>query len=207
MFFDVLFIAALMSAQSVQLEADEIPFLPVTIRELEPLTAQVKRRIAEVRRRYVAAQNLAKRPGGDPESRMVAAAALNYELGLFALGKGPTAAAAAAAYVTALEPCYEWEGMPDCPERDAQFAEAQIAKGSRAFGDYLPLLAAHSWLCVADFAKSDDARARAAAMFALAAKSGDPLARAAAVVLEKRASCYPKTRAPGPPPDPWPPGS
>ena len=105
--FDRLLFVALLAVQSLQgLEPDEIPGIPVTVSELQPLmTPEVNHRIAEVRRRYVAARNLAKRPSGNPEHRMIAQASLNYELGLFAIGKGPAAAADAAAYVTRLSPC------------------------------------------------------------------------------------------------------
>ena len=86
-----------------------------------------------------------------PESKMVYCAQINYERRLAAVSTDPRAAALAAAYEKRLRPCYEWEGYHDCPEREALFAdEYQAAHPRGPFSDYLPLLAAHRWLCSAE---------------------------------------------------------
>ena len=82
---------------------------------------------------------------------MVHAARLRYERKLAALSDDPEAGTMAAAFVDRLKPCYEWEGYHDCPEHEARFArEYQAANPNGPFKDYLPLLAAHRWLCAAE---------------------------------------------------------
>lgn len=82
---------------------------------------------------------------------MVQFAQVNYERRLVAVTNDPRAPALAAEYVDSLRPCYEWEGFHDCPEREAEFAdEYQAAHPNGPFSTYLPLLAAHRWLCAAE---------------------------------------------------------
>ena len=82
---------------------------------------------------------------------MVQAAQVNYKRRLVAVSNDREAPALAAAYVDNLRPCYEWEGFHDCPEREAVFAdEYQAAHPNGPFSEYLPLLAAHRWLCAAE---------------------------------------------------------
>ena len=87
----------------------------------------------------------------DAELKMVQVAQVRYERRLAAASGDVNAAALAAAYVDRLRPCYEWEGFHDCPEHEARFAdEYQAAHPSGPFSPYLPLLAAHRWLCTAE---------------------------------------------------------
>jgi hypothetical protein len=85
------------------------------------------------------------------DMHMVYAAQVGYETRLLAISDDPGAPALAQEYVTRLRPCYEWEGFHDCPEREARFADAyQAANPNGPFSNYLPLLAAHRWLCTAE---------------------------------------------------------
>ena len=85
------------------------------------------------------------------EGEMVRAAWETYERKLVSISADPSASALAVAYVKDLRPCYEWEGSHDCPEREARFAdEYQAAHPNGPFSGYLPLLAAHRWLCAAE---------------------------------------------------------
>jgi len=82
---------------------------------------------------------------------MVYAAQVSYERRLAAVSGDPDAPRLAAGYVESLRPCYEWEGLHECPEREALFAdEYQAAHPDGPFGEYLPLLSAHRWLCAAE---------------------------------------------------------
>jgi len=130
---------------------------------------------------------------------MVYDAQVRYERRLFAIASGPDAERLAQAYVAELRPCYEWEGFPDCPEREAKFADAyQSAHPGGPFARYLPLLSAHRWLCAAQLPEregslSDDNPDRRAynRVISVAVKTKDPLVRAAAEALRKRDSCFP----------------
>jgi hypothetical protein len=53
------------------------------------------------------------------EMAMVYAAREGYEGKLVAAAARPGAERLAREYVDELRPCYEWEGFPDCPEREA----------------------------------------------------------------------------------------
>jgi len=92
---------------------------------------------------------------------------VGYERQLFRIATESGAGAAAPKYVEALNPCYEWEGYHDCPEREAEFAEQYLIRHPHSvFAEYLPLLIAHRWICTAeayDYEKKpvDAARARA----------------------------------------------
>jgi hypothetical protein len=89
------------------------------------------------------------RRGG--EAGMVYEAQISYERRLAAISKDLAAPMLAAGYVDRLKPCYEWEGSHDCPEREALFAdEFQSSHPDGPFSAYLPLLAAHRWLCAAE---------------------------------------------------------
>jgi len=112
------------------------------------------------------------------------------------------AAPSKAAYVDSLRPCYEWEGYHDCPERDALFAEKyQQDHQDGPFRDYLPLLAAHRWLCAAegyDYEKrpAEAARSRAAYARSRAAYARNlAVARASPVLLLRTAGEYLAQRA------------
>ena len=90
-------------------------------------------------------------PPAFAEGEMVHAAQVSYERRLAAISDAPSASALAVAYVKDLRPCYEWEGFHDCPEREAKFADGYlVAHANGPFSAYLPLLAAHRWLCTAE---------------------------------------------------------
>jgi len=135
-------------------------------------------------------------PGGLLE--MVHAARVSYEQRLVAVTADPRAARLAAEYVDALRPCYEWEGFHDCPQREAVFADNyQAAHQGGPFSEYLPLLAAHRWLCAAeafDYEKRPDdgaaARRRYKEKSAVATMSKDLLMRTAAEALAVRERCF-----------------
>ncbi len=126
---------------------------------------------------------------------------VSYERRLVAVTPGINDAAAAslaAAYVDDLLPCYEWEGYHDCPEREALFADRyQAAHPGGPFSQYLPLLSAHRWLCVAEAYESekrpaDAARSRAAYEERVKTARASPglLIRTAADRLASRARCF-----------------
>ena len=135
-------------------------------------------------------------PGGLLE--MVHAARVSYERRLAAVTADPRAPRLAAEYVDALRPCYEWEGFHDCPQREAVFADNyQAAHQGGPFSEYLPLLAAHRWLCAAeafDYEKRPGdgaaARGRYQARIAVATMSKDRLLRTAAEALAARERCF-----------------
>ena len=129
--------------------------------------------------------------------KMVHAAQVAYERRLVAVTSDRAAAARAVAYVTALRPCYEWEGYHDCPEREAIFADDYLAADPKTpFAAFLPLLAAHRWLCAAEGYEyeerpGDAARSRREyeLRVALARQSSARLIRAAAARLAARRTC------------------
>lgn len=131
--------------------------------------------------------------------RMVYDARVNYERKLAAISDDPEAPKLAREYVTELRPCYEWEGYHDCPEREAKFAEEyQQAHPNGPFSVYLPLLAAHRWLCTSEAYIYENrpldaklSRERYETEIALAGKSPLLLARTAAEILVKRDACGP----------------
>jgi hypothetical protein len=126
---------------------------------------------------------------------------VSYERRLVAVTAGINDAAAAslaAAYVDGLQPCYEWEGYHDCPETEALFADQYQAAHPRGpFSQYLPLLSAHRWLCVAEAYEyekrpADAARSRAAyeARIKTARASSVVIIRTAADRLASRGRCF-----------------
>jgi hypothetical protein len=72
-----------------------------------------------------------QQPATSDERKMVYFAQVRYERRLAAVSDAWNASALAAAYVASLQPCYEWEGYHDCPEREAIFAvQYQAAHGA-----------------------------------------------------------------------------
>jgi hypothetical protein len=141
-------------------------------------------------------------PGRPSEPHMLHAKHQQYQRLLFSIAASPDAAARAQDYVRRLNPPYEWEGLPDGPEREARFAESWLAsEPDSPFRRYLPLLAAHRWLCAAeawDFQGSDNGQQKAAASreaykrhLAAAQASAEPLIRAAATALDATGRCLP----------------
>ncbi len=123
---------------------------------------------------------------------------VRYERKLAAVSGDPQAPALAAAYVDSLRPYYEWDGDHDGPEREAAFAdEYQATHPGGPFREYLPLLAAHRWLCAAEgyeYEQKPDGVARSRRAYkqaiATARRSPDLLIRSAAEVLMVRGRCY-----------------
>jgi hypothetical protein len=123
---------------------------------------------------------------------------VNYERLLVAFADDPASPRLAVKYVDAMRPCYEWEGYHDCPEREASFAVAyQATHPNGPFSEYLPLLAAHRWLCTAegyDYEKrpQEAARSRRAYTTAIATarRSSALLVRTAAATLAARPRCF-----------------
>jgi hypothetical protein len=167
--------------------------------------ADVSARLRSVENRCRAFEQRRPKPRGDALDGMVASARWAYEQRLFAIAVGD-AEAEAARYVAALRPCYEWEGFHDCPEREAVFADRYLKEHpSSAFATYLPLLAAHRWLCAAEAYEYEmtsgvpaskqgvgHTRARVSYVQCLetAVRSRDPLVRAAAETLSARGACF-----------------
>lgn len=161
----------------------------------EPIRSEV---IAYLQRADAYRPSSAAPADGDGEVRMVHAARMGYERRLVAATPDPRAQALAKEYVEALHPCYEWEGMSDCPASEARFADEYIDHHvDSPLISYLPLLAAHRWLCAAemfDFEKNPEkalsAKRRYAVRLAQARRSNNILIHAAAEQLAARRSCF-----------------
>jgi hypothetical protein len=129
---------------------------------------------------------------------MVHEAEVNYEVRLAAISDRSDSPQLAVEYVDGLRPCYEWEGMSDCPESEALFAEKyQAAHPAGPFSGYLPLLAAHRWLCVAEvfdteLRPNDATRVRNSSQkwLQIAVQSPLRLVRVAAEQLSRRGRCH-----------------
>ncbi len=124
-------------------------------------------------------------------------AQVRYEGRLVAASTSPGADALALEYVTEMQPCYEWEGGSDCPEREATFAARYLrSHPGGPFSQYLPLLEAHRWLCAAEAYESEKAPAEATRTrqaydraLSTARQSSSLLVRTAAGELGARARC------------------
>lgn len=159
----------------------------------EPLRSEVSAHLTR------AASYRSSRPvPTDGEMRMVNAAWSRYEQSLVSVTDDPRAPQLAAAYVDSLRPCYEWEGMSECPAREARFADEYINRHvDSPFVEYLPLLTAHRWLCAAElfeFEKDPEearmARRRYDVRIAQALKAKSLVVRAAADRLAARRTCF-----------------
>ena len=128
---------------------------------------------------------------------MVYTAQTNYERKLATFSDDPRTADMARAYVESLRPCYEWEGFHGCPEHEAQFADEYSATHPNSpFSEYLPLLAAHRWLCTAEAydyeqkpAEAERSRRAYETRLEVALRSKDLLLRTAAQRLAARRRC------------------
>jgi hypothetical protein len=137
--------------------------------------------------------------GSSGEDQMLHATRVGYERLLVAFADDAASRALAVEYVDRLRPCYEWEGYHDCPEHEASFATEYLAANpTGSFGDYLPLLAAHRWLCTAeayDYEKRpvDAARSKRAyeSLIVTARRSRALLIRLSADALVARGRCHP----------------
>jgi hypothetical protein len=132
---------------------------------------------------------------GGGEMMMVDAARVSYERRLVAAGG--LSPSAAVNYVDDLRPCYEWEGMHDCPEREAVFADSIRSGLQGAAAEYLTLLAAHRWLCAAEGreyerqpGEASAARSRFRDRVLTAGRAESALIRYAAERLAERGECF-----------------
>ena len=171
--------------------------IPIDLNAYSPdVSAELQRHL----QRYQAYRSKRPRPVKSGLDAMVYAAWVGYEGKLAAVSDDPKAPALAAAYVDRLRPCYEWEGFHDCPEREATFAaDYQTANPGGPFSDYLPLLAAHRWLCAAEayeYEKQPEGAARSRRAYEKtisAARQSNVLPiRLAAERLAERNSCFSK---------------
>jgi hypothetical protein len=169
--------------------------LPIDLKAYPPdASAELQRYL----QRYKAYRSKRVRSMKSGLDAMVYTAWVGYERKLAAVSGDPKAPALAAAYVDRLRPCYEWEGFHDCPEREAIFAaDYQTANPGGPFSDYLPLLAAHRWLCAAEayeYEKQPEGAARSRrayeTMVSTARQSKTLLIRLAAERLAERSSCF-----------------
>lgn len=166
--------------------------------DTSPYDPDVKAEIERHHRRWDAYQSPRRRPANSAELDMVYFAQVRYERRLAAASDDPRGPMLAETYVNKLQPCYEWEGFHDCPEREAVFATGyQTANPNGPFNHYLPLLAAHRWLCTAEgyeYEKrpEDAARSRQAYERAIstARQSTALLVRRAADELTTRRRCF-----------------
>ena len=175
---------------------DALVFAPRAPIDATSLSPEMQARLDEHRRRFNAYTS--RRPRSANSSELQFLAEVQYERRLVAVTDSPLAADLAQAYVDALRPCYEWEGFHDCPEQEAVFAnEYRRTHPGGPFDDYLPLLAAHRWLCAAEgyeYEKRPDGAARSRQEYekaiATARQSADLLIRAAADALAARGRCF-----------------
>ena len=165
---------------------------------LKGFEPELQRAVDEHIQRAARYQSKLPRPQREAsELGMVYASQVGYERLLAASTTDPRGPALAAAYVGALRPCYEWEGYHDCPEAEAVFADRyQATHPDGPFKDFLPLLAAHRWLCAADaydYEKKPEDERRARALYVkgidAARKSASLLVRAGAEGLVSRGTC------------------
>jgi hypothetical protein len=132
------------------------------------------------------------------ESVMVRTGQLRYACRLAALSADHEAPQLARGYAVGLQPCAEWEGLHDCPEREARFAdEYYLGHLNGPFRAFLPLLAAHRWLCAAEAYDRERRPAEAylsrrwyEQRLGTALRSESQLVRVAAGTLSHRAQCF-----------------
>lgn len=149
-------------------------------------------------RRSTAYRSPRTRPAKSTLYEMVYSARVRYERMLAAVSGHPQAPALAFEFVEHLKPCYEWEGLSDCPQREAVFAASyQSAHPDGPFSSYLPLLIAHRNLCAAEAGSFEQKSAEATRTrrnyeeaLAVALTSNSPLVRAAAARLAARGACF-----------------
>jgi hypothetical protein len=132
------------------------------------------------------------------EVTMIRTGQLRYACRLAAMSADREAQQLAVTYTVGLQPCREWEGHHDCPEHEAQFAdEYHSLHLNGPFRAYLPLLAAHRWLCAAE-AYDRESRPTQAYLsrrwyeqrLGTALRSESRLVRAVAETLSARGRCF-----------------
>jgi hypothetical protein len=166
--------------------------------DITAYTPEVDAELDKVLRRSRAYESRRREPVRSSALEMSHAAQVRYERLLVAMADDSGAPALAVAYVNQLRPCYEWEGYHDCPEREASFAiDYMKTHPDGPFTAYLPLLAAHRWLCTAEayeYEKRPDAAVRSRRSYeealTIARGSRAVLVRTAAQVLQVRGRCF-----------------
>ena len=164
--------------------------------DITAYTPEVDAELDKVLRRSRAYESRRREPVRS-ELEMSHAAQVRYERLLVAMADDSGAPALAVAYVNQLRPCYEWEGYHDCPEREASFAADYMKTNPDGpFTTYLPLLAAHRWLCTAEayeYEKRPDAAVRSRRAYeealSIARGSRAVLVRTGAEALQVRGRC------------------
>ena len=162
-----------------------------------PYPSEVKAELERARRRFVSYRSPRKQPGYRSDEALLYRVMARYEGLLVAFAADPKGRALAFEYVDRLRPCYEWEGFHECPEHEASFVKDYLAANPNGpFTEYLPLLAAHRWLCTAeayDYEKrpQDATRSRHEfdAAIQTARQSTAVLIRAGAEALHARRRC------------------
>jgi hypothetical protein len=191
------------SAQAPSTASDRL--LDLLLRGIDRVTVSaydpaLRPELENVVRRKKVYRSRRRDPVSPWELKVVYDGRVGYERLLVSMTDDPAAPALAAKYADELRPCYEWEGYHGCPEREAAFATAYLkSHPGSPFSEYLPLLAAHRWLCAAEAYKfeknpKDAARSRRAydAALATARESSSALIRAAAEALNARGTCFPR---------------
>jgi hypothetical protein len=137
-------------------------------------------------------------PLGGFDLQMVDRAWVRFETIFFAAARADVTTGQVVTLIEALKPCYETEGFHECPVKDAMFADSVlVASPTGPFADYLPLYAAHRWLCAAEAYENEQKPADVARSMRLyrerlevAAASRVLLFRTAAERLRERGICY-----------------
>lgn len=164
---------------------------------LSPYPSEVQAELERARQRVVSYRSPRRQPARRSDEELLYPGMVRYEGLLVAFAGDRKARALAFEYVDRLRPCYEWEGFHGCPEHEASFAKEYLAANPNGpFTEYLPLLAAHRWLCTAeayDYEKrpQDAARSRREfdAAVQTARRSTTLLIRAGADALQARRRC------------------
>jgi hypothetical protein len=162
--------------------------------DVEAYPAPVRAALTNYLQRRRTYRTKLRRPARQGEARMMYDVRAGYERQLAAASGAP---AVAAEYVRKLKPCLEWEEFHDCPEDEARFAgKYRAAHPGGPLSDYLPLLAAHRWLCAAEayeYEKQPEEAARSRRAYEMAIEQAkrakNPLFRFAAEGLTERGKC------------------
>jgi hypothetical protein len=158
---------------------------------------EIRAEVAEYVRR--ATQNcpmISPPPAGRQE--MIQTAQLRSACRLTSLSDRRDARQLAEGYAVGLQPCLDWEGRHDCPEREAKFADHyRLGHLDGPFSAFLPLLAAHRWLCAAEAYEGEGRPAEAyldrrwyEQRLGFALRSDSLMVRAAAARLSERGRCF-----------------
>ena len=119
--------------------------------DLSPYPMDVQAELDRARRRVISYRSPRRQPARRSDEALLYPGMVRYEGLLAAFAANRQERALAFEYVDRLRRCYEWEGLHGCPEHEASFAKQYLAANPNGpFTEYLPLLAAHRWLCTAE---------------------------------------------------------